>query len=305
MKMCAGLTKRNLLVYFKDKQSIVFSLLTSIIVFALYLLFLKGTFVDAIDGVLDGVTILKERIDPSDIDTLVSMILLTGIVGSAMITVPFNCLTTVISDRENGVDRDILATPIKRWQIVLSYFMASSICAMIMNALILTIGLAALNISGDLHMGVADIASAYGVVALGCMSSTAIFMIVVPFFKSASAGGAFFGMLSAISGFVIGAYIPISQFSKKVQTVCNLFPGSHITIMLRNAVMNGVLSHIDEAIGGVDNGMFVDSIREIFTFKAMLFDNSLGIESMLVYILSVLAVSILAMILLYSKKFSR
>ena len=50
MKMYMGLTKRNLLVYLKDKQSIVFSLLTSMIVFALYLLFLKSTFVDAIDG---------------------------------------------------------------------------------------------------------------------------------------------------------------------------------------------------------------------------------------------------------------
>ena len=41
MKGFIGFTKRNLLVYFKDKQAILFSLLTSIIVFVLYLLFLK------------------------------------------------------------------------------------------------------------------------------------------------------------------------------------------------------------------------------------------------------------------------
>ena len=60
MKMYIGLTKRNLLVYLKDKQSIVFSLLTSMIVFALYLLFLKSTFADAIESALSGFPFIKE-----------------------------------------------------------------------------------------------------------------------------------------------------------------------------------------------------------------------------------------------------
>ena len=112
MRMCAGLTKRNLLVYFKDKQSVFFSLLTSIIVFALYLLFLKGTFVDAIDSVVSGVPALMGKISQDDLNIFTNITLLVGILGSAMITIPFNCLTTVVSDRENNVDQDILATPI-------------------------------------------------------------------------------------------------------------------------------------------------------------------------------------------------
>lgn len=43
-----------------------------------------------------------------------NLILLTGILGSAMITVPYNCLITLVKDRENKVDYDILATPLKR-----------------------------------------------------------------------------------------------------------------------------------------------------------------------------------------------
>ena len=43
MNKFIGLTKRNLLIFFKDKQSVIFSLMTSIIVFVLYLLFLRGT----------------------------------------------------------------------------------------------------------------------------------------------------------------------------------------------------------------------------------------------------------------------
>lgn len=305
MKMYIGLTKRNLLVYFKDKQAIIFSLLTSIIVFALYMLFLKGTFIDAIDTVLDRAPMLRDRINASDLDTLTGLILLTGIVGSAMITVPFNCLQTVVNDRENNVDRDILATPVKRWQIVLSYFTASGLSAMIMNGIILSIGLIALKMSGDIHMAPAGIIKTYLVVALGCLSSTALFMMIVPFFRSSSACGAFFGILSAVSGFIIGAYIPISQFSDKVQTVCNVFPASHVTILLRSTLLNGILTDIDKSIGGIDNGAFTDSIRDIFTFRASMFGQKLMMSQMSIYVMAVFVLSLVTMMILYSKRYKK
>ncbi|MCR5502409.1 MAG: ABC transporter permease [Lachnospiraceae bacterium] len=305
MKMYLGLTKRNLLVYFKDKQSVIFSLLTSIIVFALYLLFLKSTFVSAINDVLDHAPALRQMISAGDLDTLTGIILLTGIIGSAMITVPFNCLQTVVNDRENSVDRDILATPVKRWQIVLAYFSASALSAILMNGTILAIGLIALRVNGDLHLGAVGVLKAYLVVALGCLSATALFMMIVPFFRSASACGAFFGILSAVAGFVIGAYIPISQFSGNVQTICNLFPASHVTILLRNALLNGILTHIDGSIGGIDNGAFVSSIRDIFTFRASMFGRTLEPGVMCLYVICIFAVSLVLMSVLYSKRYKK
>ena len=305
MRMYAGLTRRNILVYFKDKQSVIFSLLTSMIVFALYLLFLKGTFVNAINDVIGAIPLLKDRIEPKDLDMMTSMILLTGILGSAMITVPFNCLSTVVGDKENNVDQDILATPIRRWQIVLAYFSAAAISAILMTGIILTAGLVILSLTGNVHMSGAAIAKAYLVTAFGCISSTALFMIIVQFFRSASACGAFFGILSAVSGFVIGAYIPVSSFSDNVQTVCNLFPGSHVTILLRNALMGGILDHIDENIGGLDNGAFVNAIRDTFTFKARMFGSAMDSGRMVIYTAALIAVSIGVMIVLYSKRYKK
>ena len=303
--MCAGLTKRNILVYFKDKQSVVFSVLTSIIVFALYLLFLKGTFVDAIDSVVSGVPLLKARISDADLDTLTNITLLVGILGTAMITVPFNCLTTVVSDRENNVDQDILATPTSRGQIILSYFLASSISAILMTGFIMTVGLITLRISGDLHMKAGSVLGAYLVIILGCVSSTALFMNIVLFFKTSSASGAFFGILSAVAGFVIGAYIPISQFSESVQSVCNVFPASHTTMLLRNTLMNGILDHIDSNIGGVDGGLFVNSVRDVYTFNAYMFGKNVDVKGMILYIFIIAVISIVSMIILYSKKYKR
>ena len=300
-----GLTKRNLLVFWKDRLSIAFSLLTSAIVLVLYLLFLKGTFVDAINSVLESAVDLKYLIRAEDVETFSNLLLFSGILGSAMITVSFQCLTVIVRDRENKVDYDISVTPIRRWQIILSYFTAAAISSIIMTGLILTIGLIILRCMGNIYMDAEAVLSAYGVLVLGSISATAFFMVVVLFFRSTSASGAFFGILSVASGFVIGAYIPISQFSDKVQTICNIFPASHVTILLRNVLLNGVLEEMDSSIGGLDNGLFTDSLREVFTFEAHMAGYNLNVDAMTVYIIVVLCICLAAMVFAYGKTYKR
>ena len=305
MRGFLGLTKRNLLLFFKDKQSILFSLLTSMIVLALYLLFLKDTFVNAMDSAINQFPGLSSIIDKNDKDMFANLILLTGILGSAMITVPYNCLITLVKDRENKVDYDILATPLKRGQIIFSYFISAALSSVILTSMILAIGLGVIGMQGDIYLGIGEILKAFCVVALGSISATSIFMIVVLFFKSVSASGAFFGMLSAASGFIIGAYIPISQFSEAVQTVCNIFPASQITIVLRNVLINGLLEHMNTTLDGVDQGMFVTSIKELFSFKARLFDGYFDMSQMLVYIVVSIVICIVVQILVYSKTYKK
>jgi multidrug/hemolysin transport system permease protein len=302
MRDFIGFTKRNLLIYFKDVQAIIFSLLTSIIVFALYLLFLKGTFVDAVDSAMMG---LENIVNAEDIDMLVSGILLVGIIGSALITVPYACLQTIVRDRELKVSDDICTTPIKRWKIILSYFTASVISSFIMTAIIFTIGIVILSFMGDLHLTVLSLLSCYGTILLGAISSTALFMLVVIFFKKNSASAAFFGILSAAAGFVIGAYIPLSQFSESVQSVCYLFPASHMTVLLRNGILNGVLDSINTTIGGLDNGLFIDAVKDSFSFNAKFFGNSMSIGNTVLYISAFAFVCIIAMVVLYSRTYKR
>lgn len=305
MRGFLGFTRRNLLIFFKDKQAVVFSLLTSIIVFVMYLLFLKGTFTGALNSAISEHEGLSMLITEADVDMLANLFRLTGILGSAMITVPYSCLTTVIRDRESNIDYDILATPLRRGQIILSYFISAAISSIIMNGIILSAGLVITGFSGKLYIGARGLLAAYGTVALGSVSATALFMILVLCFKSSSASGAFFGILSAASGFVIGAYIPISQFSEGIQTACNIFPASQVTTLLRNALMNGVLEHMDASIGGLDNGMFVSAVKELFSFRANMFGFSPAAGESIIYILIVLAISIAVQIILFSKTYKK
>ena len=305
MRGISGLIKRNLLLFFKDWQSILFSLLTSIIVLVLYLLFLKGTFVRAMQSAMEQYPGLASMVSEKDIDMFANLLLLTGILGSAMISVPFSCITTLVRDRANKVDYDILATPMKRGQIIFAYFVSAVLTSTLLNSIILAVGLIGIRMQGNMYLNISQVVKAFSIVALGSISASAIFMIIVLFFKTVSACEAFFGILSAASGFVIGAYIPISQFSNEVQTVCNLFPASQITIMLRNILLNGLLEHINTSLQGVDQGMFVLSLKEYFTFQAKLFNGYLDMNKMLEYILGVILFCIVTQIMIYSGSYKK
>lgn len=302
MRGFVGFTKRNLMLYFKDKQSIFFSLLTSIIVLVLYLLFLRGTFVDAIESSMKGLEMLVDR---QDLDMLANGLLLVGVLGSAMITVPYNCLSFMVADKERNIDYDIAATPLKRWQIVVSYFLSSVMSAYVMSAAILTVGLVLLRRQGDLYLTAGNVAGIFGAVLLGVISSTALFMLVLLFFRTTAASSAFSGLLSAASGFVIGAYIPVSQFSEAVQSFCNIFPASHVTALYRNTLLNGVLDHMDDAIGGLDQGQFCEAMRHVFSFKSLLFGHSFTSVESICYAAAVMLVCMILMVVVYSKTYKR
>ena len=305
MRGILGFIKRNVLLFFKDWQSILFSLLTSIIVLVLYLLFLKGTFVSAIQSAMEQYPGLASMVPQKDIAMFANLFLLSGILGSAMISVPFSCITVVVKDRANKVDYDILSTPLKRGQIIFAYFVSAVLTSILLNSIILAVGLIGIRMQGNMYLNASQVIKAFSVVALGSISASAIFMIIVLFFKTVSACETFFGILSAASGFVIGAYIPISQFSNEIQTVCNLFPASQITIMLRNILLNGLLEHINTRLQGVDQGMFVLSLKEYFTFQAKLFNGYLDMNKMLEYILGVILFCIVTQIMIYSGSYKK
>lgn len=302
MKRFWGLTRRNLLIYFKDLQAVIFSLMTSIIVFALYLLFLKATFVDGIMVTMKG---LEKIISKDSVDMLANAILLSGILGSTTITVAYNCLITVVRDRELKIDYDISATPLKRWQIVLSYYLSAAISAFVMSLAVSLMGVIVLVIKGDLFFGVMGVLQLIAVDLLGALSATSFFMIIVMFFNSTSASGAFFGLLSAASGFVIGAYIPISQFAEPIQQVCYCFPATGITALYKNVLMSGLLDNINEAIGGVDNGMFVDGIRKGFSLETKMFGNTMSPTDNVIYICIIMILCVVAMVCIYPKVYKR
>lgn len=297
-----GMTKRNILMFFKDKSTLFFSMLAPLIVLGLYLIFLKETYTSSIMSSLSG---LEGIINAKDVDSLSNAWLLAGLLGTSCITVALNSLSVMVGDKEKKVDYDYNSSPVSSVTVVLSYFTGALINTFLIAAGILTIGLALTNISSSLYLSANDIIMAYLCAFLGCASSTLLMMVVVSFFHKASALGAFSGIISAACGFVIGAYIPISSFDTKVQWVLNIFPGSHVAGLFRNFLMNGIVNNMNSAINGVDNGIFIKEIKEAYSFNLSLFGINVGTKEMCLYVLAFIVITLILNVILYRRASKR
>lgn len=290
------MTARNIKVYMKDRMAIVLSMLTQIIVLGLYLLFLKSNYVDAINSYLVGA---ENLISDADIEALVNSWLIAGVIGTSVVTVALNSLSVMVSDKQEKIDFDYNATPAKPHIIILSYFSGAVVSTFLISSILLTAGLALLAMGGLFLYTATDIILLYAIVLLGSISGSIILMLFVSFFKKNSTLSSFGILISVAIGFIIGAYMPVSQFGESVQTAVNLVPGSHIAGLLRNVLMTPAIENISDALGGIDNGMFAEEINSTFTLNLNIFGESVGVNFMLVYSLIAIAVFLVLNFIFY------
>lgn len=291
-----GMTIRNMKVYGKDKISLLLSMLTQLIVLGLFVLFLKDSYVDVINEELGN---LKNMLSKDDIEAIVNSWLVAGVVGTSVVTAALNALSVMVHDKMDRIDYDYTAAAVKSRTVVLSYFTGAMLSAVVTSSILLTAGLGYLAVSGSFLLSALDIIMLYGIVVLGSISSTLVLMLFISFFKKDSSLSAFGILISVAIGFAVGAYMPVGQFSESVQTVVNLVPGSQITALLRNVLMQPAIENADKVLGGADNHAFVESLNDLFSMKLHVFNGSHGTNFMIIYSLAAIALFLVLNILIF------
>ena len=280
MNSYRGLTARNMKVFLKDKTAIFFSMLTQIIILGLFLMFIKTSY---LDGINDALGILKDTIDKADIEALVNSWMISGVLGTSVITATMSALAVMVSDRQERVDYDYTASSVKSSVVVMSYFSGAVLCSLITSFTLLAFGLAFLALTGPFLLTAVDILTLVGLVLLGSVSSTLILMAAVSFFKKDTTYSAFGILISTLVGFIVGAYFPVSALGETTQTIVNLIPGAQITGMMRNILVTPAIDNIDKALGGLDQGVFAKDAASMFCVKLNIFGSEIDTGFMLLY----------------------
>ena len=277
-------------------------MLAPLIVFMLYILFLKDTYLDSLKSSLGE---MKEYIDMKDIDSIANAWLLAGILASSCITVSLNSLQVMVLDKNNKIDYDYNSSPISNISVILAYFTGAFINTFMIAGGILTIGLIIINSISSLYLSFTTIILLYLVTILGSASATIIMMIIVSFFKRSSAIGAFSGIVSAAIGFIIGAYIPLSSLSDEIQGILSLVPGSHVACLYRNLLMDGLMNHINSGLNGIGGGAFNNIINDAFALNLNMFSYKTTTTFMSIYSSSSIVVALGINVILYKQTLKR
>jgi len=279
MRQILSLTKRNILVFLRDKMGVFFSLLSPLLVLLLFILFLGDLQIDSVKSTINNYGV-AEAFASSFPKAVAYNWLIAGVLGVSSITVSFSCLAVIINDREQGIENDYKASPISNTKIYISYILGVFLSTLLIMIIVSIVGLIFLKAVGSLNMHFIDFAILYGSIILGSFNAALFAYALTSFIKTSGAHGAFTGLICAVSGFLIGAYMPISSFPKPIQYLCSIIPGSHSAGLARVGLLN---NYITEA--GNKSVEVKASLEEYFSMKINLFGNNIDKTGMFVYLI--------------------
>lgn len=229
------LARRNVLCFFRDKSSVVFSLMAVLIVVMLYLLFLRNMLVD----------------NAPDVEGAANMIdawVLAGILGIIPVTASAGCLQTMVEDRANGRVRDLLVTPMSPARMAAGYVLSTFLVGLIMSAVTFAVCLAYLAATGC-PMSAGGVAATAVLLIPSALSGSIIMYAITSFFRSPGAFSGFYTVVSVLIGFLTGIYMPMGVMPSAMQVAGTVVPATHLASLFRDSLGG---ESLDEVFGRAD-----------------------------------------------------
>ena len=124
-----SLTKRNALLFFRDRSAVFFSFLGAIIILALYILFLRDNYLGEM-GSNPGAT------------AIVDGWMMAGVVAVTSVTTTGVFLQCMVNDRSTGVVDDFVSSPTKPMMFTLGYILSTFLIGLLMSLAVMAIALA-------------------------------------------------------------------------------------------------------------------------------------------------------------------
>lgn len=221
-----GLIKRNLKLFFKDAGAVLFSVFGVLIVLLLYVFFLGDMIASESREQLGNMA-----------KPFVFAWVFSGMVAIGSFTSTFAAFSSMITDKANKIDKDLLASPLPRWQINGSYLIAATVIGVTMSIVVLVFSLIYLAVLGMSAYSFLAILKIVGLLILSTLSNTAFLLFISIFIKSSQAFGALTAIFSATLGFFTGTFVQIGIMPKAVQGFIKVLPVSHSAVLFRKEMM--------------------------------------------------------------------
>jgi multidrug/hemolysin transport system permease protein len=226
MTVIGAVVSRNLRIFFRDRLNVFFSLLSGIILFLLYTLFLGRLQRQGLQAQFPAAT-------DAEIGAFVDSWMFAGIVLLTTVSSGLGALSSLVEDRQSKRFLDFLVSPVRRVQLVLGYLLAAVIVAVLVSFVILAISILYLGLVDGLWLAPEQILASAGILLLSCVAFTALSAFVVSFVRTSGAFSALATIVGTAMGFVAGAYIPVGQLPDAVADGINALPFGQAAMLLR------------------------------------------------------------------------
>lgn len=256
------ITKRNSLIFLRDRSAVFFSMLSMFIVLALMVIFLGDMNSEGILSTMEEYSstgnVTAE--DKEHVSALIGMWTLAGVLAVNAVTVTLTVLGSMVRDETEKRIMAFYVTPVKRRKLAFGYILSAWMIGSLMCLLTLAAGEVYFMIKGYGLLSAAALLKLTGMILCNTFTFSAVGYLMALFVHSDGAWSGMLTIVGTLSGFVGGIYLPVSQLTKTVQTVIKRLPNLHGASMMRKVCTADLLKETfaglpDEFVSGVSEEM--------------------------------------------------
>ncbi|HWS30047.1 MAG TPA: ABC transporter permease [Clostridia bacterium] len=226
-----ALILRDLRVYFRDRLSVFFSLLSVILTFLLYMLFLGDVWSDGLP-------------DAEGARAMMDSWIMAGLLSIASVTTTLSAASTMVDDRTRKISKDFEACPISRTGLAGSYILSSFLVGVLMTLIQLVLAEVYIVFRGGELLSLLAFLKMFGLILLSVLGSTTFFIFLFTLLKTNAAVSTAGTLVGTLIGFLTGIYIPIGELPEAVQSVVKVLPVSHTAGLMRQVMMEKPLETV-------------------------------------------------------------
>jgi len=235
MNKLVQLTKRNCLVYIKDKSAVFFSLLSMLVVLMLMYFFLGDMnveYVTDLQKTYGGVR--NDAVDLENANYLVQYWTLAGLMVVNSLTVTLTVVGTLVTDRTGNKLKSFYTAPVSRLTVALSYILSAVVVGFVLCMVVFVLYMGFIYWMGGEILPLSSI----GKVMAGTLASVVLFSLltylIALFVKSSSAWGGVATIAGTFVGFLGAIYVPVGSLPEGVTGVLKGLPILHAASIMRN-----------------------------------------------------------------------
>lgn len=277
------LSRRHLLVFFRNKIRVFFTFMVPFTIFLIYIFLLRDLELTNVNGIIsdigakEGVSLADDKKLNTFIGAVVDTWMLSGILAISTVTVSLQTNWMIISDKESGVNRDFASSPIGRNALIGSYFAFNFIVTVIICCIFLLVCFVYIACMGEFLLTFTDFLTILATILFSSMLSVLLTVLICSFISRDGTMASVNTIFSTVIGFLIGAYMPFATMPEWVQNICALLPSTYSCSLLRYSFMstpiNELAVYIAEGVDIPNSAQLIQNLTDNFGYNLKLFGN--------------------------------
>lgn len=231
--MMLKLIQRQLLLYFRNRSGVFFSMLGALITFIVFVVFLK-----------ENTEENWKALDNSS--QLLNLWFIGGMLPVVGLTTTFSNLGQMVEDRERSVRQDLLMTGISARQLDLAYLIGAILVSFSMQVFVLLVMVGYFFWTDGFELSKNTAFFLPLLLVVNSVLNGLLSFLLLKWVKRVSVLEQLATIIGSLSGFLVGNYIPIGMFPEMAQTIIKFTPPAYLASLFRQYLTTDTLAEVFE-----------------------------------------------------------